>query len=309
LEVQVSQEINSLDGAAQWLNSEPLTGAALRGKVVLVQFWTYTCINWIRTLPYVRAWADRYGRHGLVVVGAHAPEFPFERDLDNVREAAKEMRVEYPIVIDNDFAVWRAFSNHYWPALYFVDAEGTVRHDHFGEGEYESSERALQDLLREAGAPEVGSELVPVVGDGVEAAADWDAVRSPETYLGVGAPRELAVEALRLNDWTLSGDWNVAHQAAMLIGAEGRIAYRFHARDLHLVMGPAERGTSIPFRVRVDGEAPDDAHGVDVDDDGSGKVTQQRLYQLVRQRGPVRERTFEITFLAPGVAAYAFTFG
>jgi thiol-disulfide isomerase/thioredoxin len=305
----MSREIDSLNDAAQWLNSEPLTGEGLRGKVVLVQFWTYTCINWIRTLPYVRAWWERYGRQGLVVVGAHAPEFPFERDLDNVRAAASDMRVEYPIVIDNGYAIWSAFSNRFWPALYFVDAEGTIRHHHFGEGEYESSERALQELLTQAGAQDVGSELTTVVGEGVEATPDWGAIRSPETYLGVGAPRDLPVEALRLNDWALSGDWNVAHQAAMLIGAEGRIAYRFHARDLHLVMGPAERGTSVPFRVLVDGQAPDGDHGVDVEEDGSGKVSQQRLYQLVRQQGPVRERTFEITFLAPGVEAYAFTFG
>jgi thiol-disulfide isomerase/thioredoxin len=305
----MAQEINSLDSARQWLNSEPLTAAALRGKVVLVQFWTYTCINWIRTLPYVRAWAERYKDHGLVVVGAHAPEFPFERNVDNVREAVRDMRIDHPVTIDNEFAIWRAFGNRFWPALYFVDAEGTIRHQHFGEGEYESSERVLQQLLEEAGAQNVGSEVAPVVGDGVEAAPDWDAIRSPETYLGIGAPRNLAAEELRLNEWTLSGDWNVAHQAAMLIGAEGRIAYRFQARDVHLVMGPAERGTSVPFRARVDGQAPDGDHGVDVEEDGSGKVSQQRLYQLVRQQGPVRERTFEITFLTPGVEAYAFTFG
>jgi thiol-disulfide isomerase/thioredoxin len=305
----MSQEIDSLDGAPQWLNSEPLTAAGLRGKVVLVQFWTYTCINWIRTLPYVRAWSERYRPHGLVVVGAHAPEFPFERNLDNVREAARAMRVEYPVAIDNEFAIWSAFSNRYWPALYFVDAEGEVRHQHFGEGEYESSERVLQQLLTDAGAEDVGSEVAPVVGEGVEAAPDWDAIRSPETYLGIGAPRDQPVEALRLNDWALAGDWSVAHQAAMLMEANGRIAFRFHARDLHLVMGPAERGTSVPFRVLVDGQAPNGAHGVDVDQDGSGTVTQQRLYQLIRQQGPVRERTFEITFLEPGVEAYAFTFG
>ena len=219
------------------------------------------------------------------------------------------MRIGHPVAIDNDYAIWGAFSNRYWPALYFVDAEGRTRHHHFGEGEYESSERVLQELLQEAGAQDVGPELTTVAGEGVEAAPDWGAVRSPETYLGVGAPRDLAVEALRLNDWALSGDWNVAHQAAMLIGAEGRIAYRFHARDVHLVMGPAERGTSVPFRVLVDGQAPEGDHGVDVEEGGGGKVTQQRLHQLVRQQGPVRERTFEITFLAPGVEAYAFTFG
>jgi thiol-disulfide isomerase/thioredoxin len=305
----MSQEIDSLDGAAQWLNSEPLTAAGLRGKVVLVQFWTYTCINWIRTLPYVRAWWERYRPHGLVVVGAHAPEFPFERNLDNVREAAKAMRVEYPAAIDNEFAIWSAFNNRYWPALYFVDAEGEVRHHHFGEGEYESSERVLQQLLTETGADDVGSEVVPVVGEGVEAPPDWDDIRSPETYLGIGAPRNLPVEALRLNDWALAGDWSVAHQAAMLMEANGRIAYRFHARDLHLVMGPAERGASVPFRVLVDGQAPNSDHGVDVEEDGSGTVSQQRLYQLIRQQGPVRERTFEITFLEPGVEAFAFTFG
>jgi thiol-disulfide isomerase/thioredoxin len=305
----MAQEIDSLDGAGQWLNSEPLTGAGLRGKVVLVQFWTYTCINWIRTLPYVRAWAERYKDHGLVVVGPHAPEFPFERNVDNVREAARDMSVEHPIVIDNEFAIWSAFGNRFWPALYFVDAEGTIRHQHFGEGEYESSEQVLRRLLTEAGAADVGSELVTVVGEGVEAAPDWSSIRSPETYLGIGAPRDLPVEELRLNEWALSGEWNTAHQAAMLTGAEGRIAYRFHARDVHLVMGPAERGASIPFRVLVDGEAPNGAHGVDVGEDGSGTVTQQRLHQLVRQRGSVHERTFEITFLAPGVEAYCFTFG
>jgi thiol-disulfide isomerase/thioredoxin len=303
------QEIASLDNAGQWLNSEPLTGAGLRGKVVLVQFWTYTCINWIRTLPYVRAWAERYGRDGLVVVGVHTPEFPFERDLDNVRAAAGAMRVEYPIVIDNDYAIWSAFSNRYWPALYFVDAEGEIRHHHFGEGEYESSERVLQQLLTEAGAPDVGPDLVPVVGEGVEAEADWGAIRSPETYLGIGAPRYLMADALRLNDWALAGAWNVAHQAAMLIEGEGRIAYRFHARDLHLVMGPAERGMSVPFRVLIDGQEPDGDHGVDVDEAGSGEVSQQRLHQLIRQRGRVTERTFEIAFAEPGVEAYAFTFG
>jgi thiol-disulfide isomerase/thioredoxin len=305
----MSRELASLDNAGQWLNSEPLTGAELRGKVVLVQFWTYTCINWIRTLPYVRAWAERYKDDGLVVVGVHAPEFPFERNLDNVRDAARDMRVEYPIAIDDEFAIWSAFSNRYWPALYFVDAEGAIRHNHFGEGEYESSERVLQLLLSEVGAEDVDSEVVPVVGEGIEAAADWSAIRSPETYLGMGAPRYLMAEALRLNDWALSGAWRVAHQAAMLVEGEGRIAYRFHARDLHLVMGPAERGMTVQFRVLVDGEAPDGDHGVDVDEDGSGEVSQQRLHQLIRQRGPVRERTFEIAFAAPGVEAYAFTFG
>jgi thiol-disulfide isomerase/thioredoxin len=299
-------------GNQRWFNTPgdaPLDLHQLRGRVVLVDFWTYTCINCLRTLPYVRAWDARYRSSGLTIVGVHTPEFPFERDLDNVREAARDMHVDYPIVIDNGYAIWGAFSNRYWPALYFVDAEGTTRHHHFGEGEYESSELVLQELLTEAGARDVPSDVAPVVGDGVEAAADWGAIRSPETYLGMGAPRDRASEDLRLNDWALSGDWSVAHQAAMLTGAEGRIAYRFQARDLHLVMGPAERGATVPFRVLVDGQAPDGDHGVDVDEDGSGEVTQKRLHQLIRQRGPVREGTFEIIFLAPGVEAYAFTFG
>ena len=308
-QLPVEGTMPSLDGATGWLNSPPLTAAELRGHVVLVNFWTYTCINWLRTLAYVRAWAERYQDHGLVVIGVHTPEFGFEHDLDNVRREVKDLGVDYPVAIDNDYAIWGAFGNRYWPALYFVDAEGTTRHQHFGEGEYESSERVLQELLREAGAQDVGSELTTVVGQGVEAAPDWDSLRSPETYLGVGAPRDLAADALRLNDWALSGGWSVAHQAAMLMEANGRIAYRFQARDLHLVMGPAEQGTSVPFRVLVDGQAPDGDHGVDVAEDGSGEVTQQRLHQLIRQRGPVRERTFEITFLAPGVEAYAFTFG
>jgi len=307
---RVETQLAGLDGATGWLNSEPLTPEGLRGEVVLVQFWTYTCINWLRTLAYIRAWAERYKDHGLVVVGVHTPEFPFERDVENIIEAVRDMRIEYPVAIDSDYAIWTAFANHYWPALYLVDAEGRIRHHHFGEGAYDESERVLQQLLEEAGARELGSDLVSVTPEGVEVQADWDSLRSPETYLGYGHSEHLdASEPRRLNDWTLSGDWSMGEQAAVLDAAPGGIAFRFHARDLHLVMGPAARGTSIPFRVSLDGQPPNGANGLDVDEDGNGELTKQRMYQLIRQRGPITDRTFEITFLAPGVEAYAFTFG
>ena len=304
------------DGATGWLNSPPLTPEGLRGKVVLVDFWTYTCINWLRTLGYVRAWWEKYADRGLVVVGVHTPEFPFEHDVDNVREAAKEMRVEYPIALDNDYAVWRAFSNHYWPAVYVADGEGRIRHHHFGEGAYEECERVIQRLLG------IENGLVSVAEDGFEAQADWANLQSPETYLGYEQAQNFAGDAafdeshtfvvpepLNLNEWALSGDWTVERGASILNGAEGGIAFRFHARDVNLVMGPPARGTLVPFRVLVDGEPPSDAHGLDVDQQGSGTVTQQRLYQLIREPGAITDRTFEITFLAPGVEAYCFTFG
>jgi thiol-disulfide isomerase/thioredoxin len=314
----------TFDGATGWLNSPPLTAADLRGKVVLVDFWTYTCINWLRTLGYVRAWAEKYADQGLVVVGVHTPEFPFERDVDNVSWAAKDMRVEYPIALDSDYAVWRAFSNRYWPAVYVGDAQGRIRHHQFGEGQYEECERVIQQLLREAGGEGVGDNLVSVPADGFEAQADWTNLGSPETYLGYeqaqnfaspgGAefdePRTyLAPDPLQVNHWALSGDWTVEGGASVLNQAGGQIAFRFHARDVHLVMGPRERNTSVPFRVVVDGEPPGGAHGLDVDEEGRGTVSQQRLYQLIRQRGPITDRTFEITYVAPGVEAYAFTFG
>jgi thiol-disulfide isomerase/thioredoxin len=314
----------SFDGATGWLNSPPLTAAELRGKVVLVDFWTYTCINWLRTLSYVRAWAERYADDGLVVVGVHTPEFPFEQDVDNVRQAAKDMRVEYPIAVDNDYAVWEAFSNRYWPAVYIADVEGRIRHDHFGEGAYEECERAIQQLLREAGAEDVGDDLVSVADEGFEAQADWANLETPETYLGYGQAQNFASpgrakvddahtydlpDRLRLNDWALSGDWTIKRGASVLNRPDGAIAFRFHARDVHLVMGPRERGASVPFQVLVDGERPGDAHGLDVDEDGRGTLSQQRMYQLIRQPGPIADRTFEITFLSPGVEAYAFTFG
>jgi thiol-disulfide isomerase/thioredoxin len=312
------------EGATGWLNSPPLTAADLGGKVVLVDFWTYTCINWLRTLGYVRAWAKRYEDQGLVVVGVHTPEFPFEHDVDNVREAAKDLVVEYPIALDSDYGIWRAFDNHYWPAVYIADVQGRIRHHQFGEGGYEECERIIQALLREAGGDGVGDGLVSVADDGLEAQADWANLGSPETYLGyeqaqnfaspggadLDEPRTyVAPDQLRLNQWALSGDWTVERGTSVLNQADGRIAFRFHARDVHLVMGPRSRGTSVPFRVLVGGEPPGAAHGLDVDERGQGTLSQQRLYQLVRERGSITDRTFEITFLAPGVEAYAFTFG
>ena len=310
-------------GATGWLNSPPLTTDELRGRVVLVDFWTYTCINWLRTLGYVRAWEEKYADQGLVVIGVHTPEFPFERDVDNVRQAAKDMRVEYPIALDSDYAIWQAFSNQYWPAVYIADADGRIRHHHFGEGGYEECERIIQLLLRGAGG-DVRDDLVFVADDGFEAQADWSSLESPETYLGYeqaqhfaspgGAghdePRTyVAPDQLRLNQWALSGDWTVERGACALNRADGRIAFRFHARDVNLVMGPPARGTSVPFTVLVDGEPPGAAHGLDVDERGNGTLSQQRLYQLIRERGSITDSTFEITFLAPGVEAYAFTFG
>ena len=313
VDLPIEGDIPSLDGAAGWLNSPPLTPAGLRGKVVLVDFWTYTCINWLRTLGYVRAWAEKYADAGFVVIGVHTPEFPFEHDVENVRWAAKEMNVGYPIALDPDYAVWRAFDNQYWPAVYIADAQGRIRHHQFGEGGYAECERVIQELLREAGGDDIGDDLVSVVDDGFEAQADWANLESPETYLGSAQARNfasgVAPERLRLNQWTLSGDWTVGRGASVLNGADGRIAFRFHARDVNLVMGPRARGTSVPFRVLVDGEPPGDVHGLDVDERGQGTVIQQRLYQLIRERGSIDDRTFEITFLAPDVEAYCFTFG
>jgi thiol-disulfide isomerase/thioredoxin len=322
--LSVEGELSSLGSATGWLNSQPLTVDSLRGKVVLIDVWTYTCINWLRTVPYIRAWAEKYKDLGLVVIGVHAPEFPFERNVDNVRRAAKDMGLEYPIAIDNDFAIWRAFKNQYWPALYFVDTQGRLRHYHFGEGDYEQSERFIQKLLAEGGATGISQELVAVDGRGVEAAADWKSLRSPENYVGfertehfaspggavLDKPRVYAAPPhLSLNHWALSGDWSVERRASVLHKPNGRIVYQFHARDLHLVMGPAVRGTPVRFRVLIDGQPPGAAHGTDVDDQGNGTVTEQRLYQLVRQPKVIADRLLEIEFLDAGVEAYAFTFG
>jgi thiol-disulfide isomerase/thioredoxin len=320
----VEGELPSFDGATGWLNSPPLTATGLRGKVVLASFWTYTCINWLRQLPYLRAWAGKYAGHGLVVIGVHTPEFAFEHDPGNVRRAVQEMSIDYPVAIDNDYAIWRAFDNHYWPALYFADAQGLIRHHRFGEGEYQQSEMIIQRLLAEAGHDDAGRELVSVDARGIEAAADWAALRSPENYTGyertenfaspggvvAGEPHSYEAPArLRLNQWALTGNWTVEGQAATLNTAGGQIACRFHARDLHLVTGPAAPGTSAGFRVLLDGQPPGADHGTDSGDQGDGTVTWRRLHQLIRQRGPVTDRTFEITFLDPGVQAYAFTFG
>jgi thiol-disulfide isomerase/thioredoxin len=324
IRLPVEGELPSFGGASGWLNSPPLTTVGLRGKVVLVNFWTYTCINWLRQLPYLRAWAAKYSGHGLVVVGVHTPEFGFETNVDNVSRAVAEMSIEYPVALDSDYAIWTAFGNHYWPALYFTDIDGLIRHHHFGEGEYQQSEMIIQQLLAEAGSADAGHELVSVDARGAEAAADWTSLRSPENYLGYARTQGFtspggvargkrhtytAPVALRLNHWALSGDWTMAEQAITLNAANGRIVCRFHARDLHLVMGPAVPGTSVRFRVLIDGQPPGAARGVDVDDQGNGTATEQRLHQLVRQPGPITDRTIDITFLDPDVEAYAFTFG
>ncbi len=292
-----------LDGATEWLNSEPLDPAGLRGKVVLVDFWTLTCINWLRTEPYVRAWSRAYRDDGLVVIGVHTPEFTFEREVDLIRKAIEERDIDYPVAVDSEYEVWNAFANHYWPALYFIDTEGIIRDHHFGEGEYTQSERRIQRLLG------IEREFVSVEGVGVEAAADWPNLRTPETYLGFGRGGAVSsADNLRLNEWALSGDWTVDGENVVLNEAGGSIAFRFHARDAHAVLSGGA-GTAIPFRVRLDGEAPGASHGVDVDADGNGTLRTGRMYQLVRQHDGVRERTLEITFLEPGAEAYVFTFG
>ena len=292
----------ALDGAPTWLNSEPLTAESLRGRVVAVDFWTYSCVNWLRTLPYVSAWAERYRDRGLVVVGVHAPEFGFEHDLDNVRHAVAELGVGYPVVIDNDFAIWRAFGNRYWPALYLVDGDGRVRFHHFGEGAYEEIERAIQELL------DVDEPTVDVDAGGLAEAADWDTLGSPETYVGYArGERRADAPELALNQWALAGEWSVSEESAELDAAPGSIAYRFEARDLNLVLAPTDG--AVRFEVRLDGGPPGDAHGLDVDADGQGVVDEPRMYQLVRQPGGAAERTFEVTFDDPGVRAYVFTFG
>ena len=317
------RELAAIGRAAEWLNSPRLTASSLLGKVVLVDFGTYTCINWLRTLPYVRAWAQKY-RQGLVLIGVHTPEFEFEKNLDNVRRAVGQMRIEYPIVIDNDYSIWRAFRNQYWPALYFLDGRGRVRQSHFGEGEYESSERIIQRLLSDAGVAGVTSGIVSVDGSGVEAAPDWTNLRSPETYVlyertnnfasrdvaaldqrrGYRAPARLA-----LNEWALAGEWTMGRHATVLNKASGQILHRFHARDLHLVMGPSRPGSPVRFRVTIDGQPPGSAHGLDVDEAGNGVAGEQRLYQLIRQPKPIVDRTFGIEFVDAGVEAFSFTFG
>jgi Thioredoxin like C-terminal domain len=322
-EFPVERRLPGFTGATTWLNGPPLTREALEGHVVLVSFGTYTCINWIRTLPYIRAWADRYVGYGLIVVGVQTPEFAFEGDLDNVGRALDEMDVRYPVAVDNDYAVWQAFANHYWPALYFVDTQSRIRHHHFGEGDYDGSEMVLQMLLREAGA-DMEPGLVEVEPTGVETAADWANVGSPESYVGYGradgfaspgglTPDELrlylAPATLRRNQWSLAGHWRVGEVPAHLEGPGGALAYKFHARDVNLVMGPPPNRPPVRFRVRIDGDAPGPAHGIDVDATGNGRADYQRMYQLIRQTGPIDDRRFEIEFLDAGVDAFVFTFG
>ena len=294
----------SLDGATGWVNSDPLGPAELRGHVVLVNFWTLTCINWLRQEPYVRAWSRAYRDDGLIVVGIHTPEFGFEHDIDLVRQAVETRDIDYPVAADNGYAVWTAFANHYWPALYFVDSDGIIRDEHFGEGRYEQSEHRIQRLL------DIERELVSVEGVGVEAQADWDHLGTPETYLGSsrGGSGGASVDDLRLNDWALTGAWKTGPENVVLEEAGGSVTFRFHARDVHLVLSPAARDP-IPFRVTLDGEAPGASHGVDIDTEGNGLLREGRMYQLVRQHDAVRERTLEITFVEPGAEAYAFTFG
>jgi cytochrome c biogenesis protein CcdA/thiol-disulfide isomerase/thioredoxin len=319
----VEGSLPSLSGAVEWLNSPPLTAESLKGKVVLVDFWTYSCINCLRSIPYVRAWAQKYKDQGLVVIGVHAPEFPFEKNIDNVKNAGARLKIDYPVAIDNDYAIWRAFNNEYWPADYFVDAEGRIRHHYFGEGDYAESEKVIQQLLAEAGKGNLPANVVSVSATGAEAASDEADVKSPETYIGYmraenfaspggavsDAAHDYSVADLKLNDWGLAGAWTVGGQYATLDKKDGAISYRFHARDLHLVLGPGADGAPVRFRITIDGAAPGESHGADVDANGEGVVTENRLYQLVRQTGPIVDRTFTIEFLDPDVQAYAFTFG
>ncbi len=322
-QLPVEGQMPPLDGAVQWLNSSPLTTEQLKGKVVLVDFWTYSCINCLRAIPYVKAWAEKYKDQGLVVIGVHSPEFAFEKNVDNVTKAISDLGITYPVAVDNDYAIWRAFDNEYWPAHYFIDAKGQVRHHHFGEGDYDQSERIIQQLLAEAGKTGVSSDIVDVKATGTEAASDAANVQSPETYVGYqrsenfvddkgtvnDAAHNYVAATPKLNEWGLTGNWTVGSEQATLNAADGTIYYRFHARDLHLVLGPGADGKPVRFKVTVDGKAPDDGHGADTDADGNGTVTGQRLYQLVREAGPVGDHTFEIHFLDAGVQAFAFTFG
>jgi thiol-disulfide isomerase/thioredoxin len=318
------ENLPMLSGATEWLNTTPLLPPALHGKVVVVDFWTYTCINWIRTLPYIRAWAETYGAHGLVVIGVHTPEFGVEHDVDNVRRAAREMRIEYPIAIDNDYAIWDAFANRYWPALYIADAEGRIRHHHFGEGGEERSEHVIRRLLANADDDDLAVEPARAEAQGIELPADWNNLRSSETYLGLARSRGFASpegaaldelheytvpSRLQTDEWALAGNWTLGREEAVSNAANGHIAYRFHARDLHLILVPPNQQAAARFRVLLDGRAPGDAHGLDVDLEGNGTVNEPRLYQLIRQAGPITDRHFEIEFLEPGVAALCFTFG
>jgi len=323
-DLPVEGMLPSLDGASGWLNSQPLTPGGLRGHVVVVQFWTYTCINWLRTQAYFRAWSQSYRDRGLVTIGVHTPEFKFEHDLDNVRWAVEARKIDYPVAIDNDFEVWRAFANNYWPALYFIDAQGQIRHHRFGEGDYERSEMVIRQLLADAGVEDLRPGLAAVEPNGDEIQADWEDLGSPESYLGNGQatgfdpggraawdePHEYtAPEHLRLNHWGLTGNWTVRSDASALNEPNGRIAYQFHARDVNLVVGPPRKGAKVRFRVLLDGGSAGAGHGADVHANGSGTIVQQRMYQLIRLAKPIHDRRFEIEFLDSGAEAFCFTFG
>ena len=320
----VEGPLPAFTGATRWLNSDPLTPQGLRGRVVLVDFWTYTCVNWLRTLPYVRAWDAKYAGQGLTTIGVHTPEFAFEHDVANIVAQVHALRVPYPIAVDSDSGVWNAFDNHYWPAVYLADAEGRIRYHHFGEGEYAMQEMVIQQLLLEAGATDVATDLVAVNPVGLEVAADYQTLRSPESYLGYGqatgmaSPDGLQADQpydytapprLGLNEWAPVGGWAISARAATATAANARLAFRFQARDVNLVMGPAVRGTAVPFRVSLDGQPASGAVGTDVDADGTGTVREQRTYQLIRQPGPITERVVEIAFREPGVETFCFTFG
>jgi thiol-disulfide isomerase/thioredoxin len=323
-QLAIEGELPRLDGAKEWISSPPLTAAGLRGKVVLVDFWTYTCINWRRTLPYVRAWAEKYKDHGLVVIGVHTPEFSFEKDLDNVHRAMTGLAISYPVAVDSDYVVWRAFTNQYWPAIYVADARGRIRYHQCGEGGYEQTDRVIQQLLTEAGQANLPQQLVSLDPQGVEKAADWANVKSPETYVGYergesfASPGDAvrdrahaytAPSRLASNDWALVGNWTIGAETASLNAANGRIVYHFHARDLNLIMGSSQRGTPIRFRVLIDGKPPGAAHGIDVDAEGYGTVLEPRMYQLIRQPEPIADRVLDIEFVSPGAQAFDFTFG
>ena len=313
-----------LSGAVAWLNSPPLSSKSLKGKVVLIDFWTYSCINCLRALPYVEGWAEKYKDAGLVVIGVHTPEFAFEKERNNVEKAVRDLKVSYPVAIDSDYRIWKAFNNEYWPAHYFIDGKGRIRYHHFGEGDYDESAQVIRELLKQNGAQLAASEAISASGAGAEAAPDTANQRSPETYVGYHRAEHFAsTEAiaqdskrvytpqprLSLNQWALGGSWKVGEESAVLQTAPGKIIFRFHARDLHLVLGTTKDGRPARFTVKLDGTAPGDDHGVDTDNNGAGTVQGHRLYQLIRQKGPVEDRTFEIEFLDPGVQAFAFTFG
>jgi thiol-disulfide isomerase/thioredoxin len=314
----------SFSGATGWINTKPLNLADLRGKVVLIDFWTYTCINWRRTLPYVREWASKYKDRGLIVIGVHTPEFPFEHQLENVKVATKEMGITYPVATDNNFEIWNSFQNEYWPALYLIDAKGQIRYQKFGEGDYQESERQIQQLLKETSAKNIPGKTVDLQPSGFEVAADWKNLKSPENYVGYtrtqgfASPEQVVADKqslysppkqLNLNQWALSGEWIMEKDRLVLSKGQGKIIYRFHARDLNLILGPAMRGASVKFHILIDGKAPGSAHGLDIDSSGNGTVTEQRMYQLIRQQGPVIDREFQIDFSDPKAEVYDFTFG